>query len=232
MKSSNEWISLADMMTGLMMIFLFISVLYLEQSLESVKKIKNVSKVYIETKDNIYKELEEEFRNDLKNWNAKLIKDELRLVFLSPQIMFDPAKSSIKNEFKIILNDFCPRYFILLKKQANISEIRIEGHTSNEWNGADVDEAYFKNMKLSQDRTRSVLKYCVNLLRVKPDMKNWMKKMLTANGLSSSKRICTAQNKYCRQMNRRVDFRVQIKIKGIIDAIQGKSVNLTTDQYK
>ncbi len=40
MKSTKEWISIADMMTGLMIIFLFISVLYMSQIKKEYKKNK------------------------------------------------------------------------------------------------------------------------------------------------------------------------------------------------
>lgn len=54
-----------------------------------------------------------------------------------------------------------PRYLdVLLQFRDSIDEVRIEGHTNSAWNERSTsDEAYFKNMKLSQGRTRSVLEY-------------------------------------------------------------------------
>ena len=235
MKSSTEWISISDMMTGLMMIFLFISVIYLEQSLKNVDSIKEGLEEYKRNKDLIYKSLYKEFHKDLKKWNADLIKDSLIVRFLSPQIMFNPGEITIKPEFKKILSDFCPRYLSLLyrldlKNQAKqlsqkpensnkhsiheskaIDEIRIEGHTSSEWIGLPPSEAYFKNMELSQGRTRSVLQYCVRIEKPNSEIRKWAVKHLTANGLSSSRPICCEDTIRCRTKNRRVDFRIQIK---------------------
>ena len=42
MKSENQWISVSDMMTGLMMVFLFIAVVYIHQSLKGYKQNKNL----------------------------------------------------------------------------------------------------------------------------------------------------------------------------------------------
>ena len=218
MKSSKEWISISDMMTGLMMVFLFISILYISQ-------VRDLTKEYEKNKNSIYKSLQEEFEKDLKIWNAELIKDSLTLRFLSPSIMFDPYKSNIKPKFKKILLNFCPRYFRILhqfKKQ--IEEIRIEGHTSHEWGGVSKNEAYYKNMELSQGRTRSVLRFCSEMKSLDLKTKKWAKQRLTANGLSSSKPLCLKDTYRCRGINRRVEFRIQVNKDDILNKISSGRV--------
>ena len=44
-------------------------------------------------------------------------------------------------------------------------------------------EAYFKNMELSQARTRSVLEYTIMMPAVNNE-RNWLIEHITANGLS------------------------------------------------
>ena len=222
MKSTKEWLSISDMMTGLMMVFLFISILYIDQAQkesekrikktkESAKKIEDITKEYRNYKVLILKKLKEEFQKDLRKWNAEIIEDFLVIRFLSPDIMFNPMESIIKKEFKGILNDFCPRYFKLLYEfRKGIEEIRIEGHTSKEWHGVSKKEAYYKNMKLSQDRTRSVLVYCTSIQSIEKKVNNWSLETLTANGLSFSRLICQEDTVKCRSLNRRVEFRIQI----------------------
>ena len=224
MESGKNWMSISDMMSGLMMVFLFISVLYIAESLKDVEEIDKAYKDYLNDKEKIYQALNSEFHSELKQWNAELIKEELTIKFLSPDIIFNAGESSIKNPFKVILNSFCPRYFNILHKFQSISEIRIEGHTSDEWKGADKQKAYFKNMELSQDRTRSVLEYCVNVEGQQVQIKGWAQEHLTANGLSSSKPICTDDNVVCRGRNRRVEFRVQIGFQKVIDTIKQQKV--------
>ena len=229
MKSAKEWISISDMMTGLMMIFLFLSVLYMNQiqkeseekikkNQESFNKVENLTKKYMNDKVLILKKLKEEFQKDLKKWKAEIIDESLVIRFLSPDIMFDPMKSLIKKEFKYILNDFCPRYFrILYEFKDGIEETRIEGHTSYEWGDLSKKEAYFKNMKLSQDRTRSVLRYCVTLRKEEKNINDWAMKTLTANGLSSSRPKCEENNTIrCRSLNRRVEFRIQVNESSVL----------------
>ena len=233
MKSAKEWISISDMMTGLMMVFLFISVLYMnqvqkdsaervKQSKESIKQIDKITKKYKNHKEIIAKRINKEFQHDLKKWNAIIPKDNsLTIRFLSPDIMFNAGSSIIKKEFKNILSDFCPRYFkILYELRKEINEVKIEGHTSTEWWGAlSKKDAYFKNMKLSQDRTRSVLQYCVMLKNTERSTNKWMMKILTANGLSSSRPICTNDTVKCRNLRRRVEFRISVNEVDVLNAV-------------
>src|SRR5690606_651372 len=110
-----------------------------------------------------------------------------------------------------ILDEFFPKYIEILgseKYRADIEEIRIEGHTSSEAGLLSVDEAYFYNMRLSQDRTRSVLEYVLGIPEVRAD-RVWIREHLTANGLSSSKLVLDDKGKENRLRSRRVEFRVR-----------------------
>jgi outer membrane protein OmpA-like peptidoglycan-associated protein len=62
-------------------------------------------------------------------------------------------------------------------------------------------------MALSQDRTRAVLEYNLMLPAVTAE-RNWIKSLLTANGLSSSKPILH-NGKEDPRRSRRVEFRLR-----------------------
>ena len=111
------------------------------------------------------------------------------------------------------MDDFFPRYLKVLHEfQDAIAEVRIEGHTSSEWEGAtDDDEAYFRNMALSQARTRSVLEYALGLPLVAP-FKEWAQAHLTANGLSSSQLVYRSSQED-KVQSRRVEFKVRTNSK-------------------
>ena len=194
--------------------------------------VKQITIGYIDYRMLIYKKLKKEFQKDLKKWNAEIIKDALIVRFLSPDIMFSPGSSTIKPEFKSILNSFCPRYFKILHKSENIEEIRIEGHTSTEWEGTADMNAYFKNMKLSQDRTRVVLRYCVKNTNIRRELRRWAISKLTANGLSSSRPICNQDTVRCRRFNRRVEFRIQINAHDVIKKVTDPSLLMTSKSQK
>ena len=220
MKSTKEWISISDMMTGLMMVFLFISILYMNQIQEKNKKIKELIAQHISYKDLILEKLKTTFQEDLKKWQATIIEKTLTIRFSSPDVMFSAGSSVIKKDFKKILNDFCPRYFnILYNLKTGIEEIRIDGHTSNEWEGVKGKEAYFQNMRLSQERTRAVLRYCATIKGIDKNINKWVINKLTANGLSSSRPVCQEDTVRCRSLNRRVEFRVQINESNILSKV-------------
>lgn len=209
-KSSNgdHWISISDMMSLLMMIFLFIAISYMINVTREKDKIKEIAITYNRLQNELYDDLYTEFKENLEDWNADIDRQSLAVRFESPDVLFETGSFIIKPKFREILSDFFPRYIkILSKYKDDIEEIRIEGHTSSDWPGVSSDLAYFNNMRLSQDRTRSVLEYALNLSSI-VESKDWVRKNLTANGLSSSKLI-TIEGIEDKERSRRVEFRVR-----------------------
>ena len=138
---------------------------------------------------------------------------------------FTQGNAAVPNAFKNVLRDFFPRYIAILAKpeyKDGVAEIRIEGHTSGEWHReATFDEAYFKNMELSQDRARNVLRYVLGIKRREiTQNKEWIKKNLTANGLSSSQLILNSTGRENKAESRRVEFRVVTKSEKLINEIE------------
>ena len=221
-ETEEHWISISDVMAGLMMIFLFIAIIYMVDIKEDKEGLVKIAENYLNLKERIYKDLHNEFRTDFPKWRATLDRKTLSIRFSEPNIYFKQNSNKIEPVFKKILNDFFSRYIGILysKYQNNIEEIRIEGHTSSEWfYQTDPDIAYINNMKLSQARTRSVLQHVLNLFEV-TNKKKWLKNHLTANGLSSSRLIETNEIED-KEASRRVEFRVETnaekKIEEIID---------------
>jgi outer membrane protein OmpA-like peptidoglycan-associated protein len=199
-------------MTGLMVMFLLIAVCYMMRVDADAGRIKTVAVAYSETRDALYEDLRKGFSADLPRWNAQLIKSDLTVRFSDPDILFAQGSSELKPAFKEILNDFFPRYVKILtspKYRDAITEIRIEGHTSSDWiGGASADDAYLHNMELSQARTRSTLLYVLMLPRVRGDV-DWLRRLVTANGLSSSRLIFDASGKEDAARSRRVEFKIR-----------------------
>jgi outer membrane protein OmpA-like peptidoglycan-associated protein len=208
----SHWIPLTDLMTGLMVIFLLIAVSYMMQVEADAARIKNVAIAYSETKDALFEDLNREFAADLPKWKAQLLKNDLTIRFSEPEVLFATGSSELKPEFEAILQDFFPRYVRILtsrKYRDAISEVRIEGHTSSDWNGvASPGDAYFLNMELSQARTRSTLAYVLSL-PADQDQVAWLRHFVTANGLSSSRLITDAKGVEDVARSRRVEFRVR-----------------------
>ncbi len=198
--SEAHWIPLSDLMTGLMVMFLLIAVCYMVRIEADAGRIKTVAVAYSETRDALYEDLRKEFSADLPRWHAQLIKADLTLRFSEPDILFAQGSSELKADFKDILDDFFPRYVRILtspKCRDAINEIRIS-----------PDDAYLHNMELSQARTRSTLLYVLMLPQVRGDV-DWLRRLVTANGLSSSRLILDASGKEDAARSRRVEFKIR-----------------------
>ncbi|MFO1468466.1 MAG: OmpA family protein [Steroidobacteraceae bacterium] len=221
----THWIPLSDLMTGLMVIFLLIAVMYMLKVETDADRIRNVAIVYSEIRNSLYDDLSHEFQIDLPRWKAQLIRSDLTIRFTEPEVLFASGSAELKPEFKAILDDFFPRYVRILtspKYRSSITEVRIEGHTSSDWTGSSSPEdAYFHNMELSQARTRSTLNYVLMLPSVEGH-RPWLTRFLTANGLSSSRPILDADRHEDALRSRRVEFRVrtdaETRISNILEA--------------
>ena len=207
-------LSIGDLMAALLLLFiLLLSATLLRLQDESDKKNEIVTN-YNEIKSNLYDELYFTFKDDLTSWDAEIDSTELTIRFKEPNMLFDHGQSYLKPQFKDILSDFFPRYIEVLtrnKFKDNIEEVRIEGHT-------DSSGDYFFNMKLSQDRTRSVLEYSIKNLPDNLDIE-WSLSHITANGLSSSKLIYREDGTENHEASRRVEFRVKTNAEKKIEQI-------------
>ena len=205
---NNEWISISDMMSGLMLVFLFIAISFMIEVESEKKEMKDVAISYRDTKSNLNEALYTEFENDLERWGATITKDN-SITFYSPDILFEVSKSDIKDEFKIVLEQFFSRYIKVLTSaeyKDEIKELRVEGHTSDKWGSVlSAKEIYLKNMKLSQSRAYEVLSFCYSLENESiKENRVWLEKYFRANGMAFSK-LKT------KEKARRVEFSIEMK---------------------
>lgn len=218
-KKESFWIPYADLMTVLMVIFLFISLAYMGLVQYQKKQQDKIFEEYKQTKESLYSELRQTFKNDFQKWNLELDKD-LSIKFTNPNVLFQSGSSEITPVFQEILSDFFPKYLNVIlqsKYKDKIAEIRIEGHTD------DVpirksNDPYIDNVELSQNRSRNVLKYlrsldCYHNLSSEKDQ--LLQFLLTANGLSYGRTLDAAkQLTYIskkpvdKEKSRRVEFRI------------------------
>ena len=217
-KSDDDtWISAADMMAGLMMIFLFISILY----------IQNISKYFdavSDVRDEICNDLTSEFSPDVERWNMTICEGGLLIRFQSDS-NFESASADLSTDFKLLLDEFIPRLFNVIWKYKNsVSELRIEGHTDSTVRSWDTPySGYIYNTRLSQDRSRNVLSYALGMpvILTNEHFLNWSFSNLTAHGMSSSDLIMF-ENQEVYDKSRRVEFRIKTQA-------EAKLLNLVTE---
>lgn len=238
MKINREWINISDLMSGLMMVFLFVSVSFMTQIQDEKTSMAEIAITYQQSKEELHKELKNEFDNNLAAWGAEILPDNT-VRFQEPEVLFAPNSSQITPVFQNILRDFFPRYIAILTKpqfRNDIDEVRIEGHTSSEWYQKSSPEisyvsnarlspaemSYINNARLSQDRSFSVLRFVYVIPELAKEQQ-WLTTVLRANGLSFAKRIFDDTGAENPVRSRRVEFRVITKTEEKIYTILEKS---------
>ena len=212
-KNADHWMSISDIMSGLMIVFMFIAVAFMMQVQNEQRQKNEMIYNYAVIKHKIYSALFEEFKDDLPKWNAELDEKTLTVRFKEPDILFSVGSDFLTPRFQEILNNFLPRYIAVISRDEfknYVEEIRIEGHTDPYWAGAQSrQQEYLNNMALSQSRTRAVLSYAINMPALENNLE-WMIRRITANGLSSSQPIIS-DGQIDAKLSRRVDFRIRTK---------------------
>ena len=200
-KVSPVWVGYADSLNLFFITFLVITLILLANFAETdVTAVQEkFSEVLIQTLGT----------DKLKKWDAEVLTDGT-VRFNKPENQFDTGKATLKDQFQKDLNEFIPLYIQVMNLpqfKSKINEIHIDGHTSKIWNTATNErDAYFLNMRLSQERTVNTLQFVL----LNPSVQSeyiWYRKHIVANGYSSSRPKVDNDSS---QENQRVEFKVII----------------------
>jgi len=229
--ADNNWISFSDIMTSLMAIFLFISISYIVEVQKRQKERDDIFTEFKATKEDLYRELKNEFKDDFQAWQVELDED-LSIKFTNPEVLFQSGLAEIRPSFATILDEFMPRYFSILLKpeyKDKISEIRMEGHTDAVPAPRFDSDPYIGNIKLSQLRSAEVLKYFRNMeyyQNLSDTDEQQLQFWLTANGLSygrmldDNKELVVISGKPANNdYSRRVEFRIVTTSEHIVEQV-------------
>ncbi|MTF39045.1 OmpA/MotB family protein [Cyanobacterium aponinum] len=201
-QDSGVWLSVGDLMSGLLMFFALLFIAVSAQLVEYNNIIKKIPLAIIEATKNIKgvgDNIQSEPNGDLS---------------LDNKILFDEGKANLKPEGKQFLNNFIPVYSrtILSNKEFDnqVSRIIIEGHTSSK--GEEKD-----NMELSFQRALAVTEY-INTINF-PDKDKFKQKLLAAG-----RGEIDANQEFDSPNDRKVMFRFQFK-RGELGEIFNQKVN-------
>lgn len=232
-QQEGNWMSMSDLMTGLMIVFLFIAVAYM-----SVQQTRlSIFEEYSEKQNNLYKELD----NMLMEYDDIQLNRDLSIVILSNDLTFRSGSSHLETKFMELLDDFFLKYISILlndEYRGFIKEIRIEGHTDDvRFTRAESEDAFIGNVELSQDRSRHVLEYVwhqLELVDIPPKDSELLRYWITANGLSYGRMVDRHGELVFRDshsqsyhtepsgaLSRRVEFRIITNSSSIIDSFNG-----------
>ena len=228
---TSVWISTTDLMSGLLVIFLFLSILMTQETdkardkLEKAQnKIQTVTTQASLAEENIQQAINRNF-NLYDQSRYALNRDGLASArFPDASGTFKEGSYVLTDKFKGELNYFLPRYLKAISESDRqyVKEIRIEGHASSEWNSVvpiTKEEAYTKNMELSQQRTLSILLYALEMPALAP-YRSLMQEKMRAVGYSSSNVIYDINGHEDREASRRIEFRVIANDAATLDHIK------------
>jgi outer membrane protein OmpA-like peptidoglycan-associated protein len=186
-RQTSNWVSLSDMMTGLMLIFMLIAVLTISQVVEREKEKNELLSEFENTRMELYSELEEAFGKKEREWGVK-VSEDLSIIFDNPDVLFGYLSADITPKFREILNEFIPKYLTIINRYKyadKIKEVRIEGHTG-EWYD------YLFTIELSQKRANAVLSHILrdDYFRALPERnREKIKFWFTANGMGNGRML-------------------------------------------
>ena len=195
------WISISDLMTGLLIIFILTLSYYM---LNFSQKTTELAESSIK-RANILKSIQKE----LEKHGIKVKVDlEHGILRLPEGILFDSGKAELKEEGIKLLQKLGPILYEVLTRPefaGSVETIFIEGHTDN----VPIHTASFpSNWELSTQRAintwRALLKITPELARLKNRNKE---PLFSCSGYADTRPVASNDTPEGRKENRRIDFR-------------------------
>jgi len=197
--TGDYWMSYSDLMAGVLMVFILILLMALQQLGEAVERQIGVSERIIMALRDRFAQSDAELAVD--------VDPESGAIRFGEDIFFSVGSSQLSPDGQSRLDDFFPVYSDVLlgneEFRQHLSQIIIEGHT-------DSDGSYLSNLGLSQRRASAVAEY---LLRSSTNSAyhSELEFYITANGRSESHPIATNETKEGKSLNRRIEFKFRLK---------------------
>lgn len=232
--NESNWISFSDIMTGLMVIFMFIALSYIMEVKNQQDEINKIIKEYKETQAKIYNELDRTFTDRFKDYNLK-VNPDLSIQITDANALFPvqfyDQDVVLTKRFESFLDEFTPLFYSIILKNNysdDISEIRIEGHTAIQTPDKEFEKDYYQKMLiLSQKRSNKVLDYMMSLPcyeNMDFNHKSFLRFITTSNGLAFGKALDgNGKFKYLSgkstntDKSMRVEFRIVTNSQKVID---------------
>lgn len=86
-EQEEHWVSVSDLMAGLMMVFLLVAIVFMVDAEIERNKISEVAVLYDRLRTQLYQDLLEEFEPDLERWGAE-VNPDLSIRFNRESLIF------------------------------------------------------------------------------------------------------------------------------------------------
>lgn len=211
-EETNFWISYADIMAALLLMFILLLTVVIFDYQETLAEKQDEIDALLGVREEIISALQTKFSDtDL----SLEIDEQTGAIILPGGVFFDTDSTEITNKGIEFLESFIPQYVgILLGPNFKdyVAQIIIEGHTD------DVG-SYMYNLELSQNRAFGVVKQIYKEDFTDFKYKETLRDYLTANGRSYSQPI-KKDGKINREKSRRVEFKFRLKDTEMINDVK------------
>lgn len=226
----SYWLSFSDLMAGLLIVFILITVIMVFDLSESTEE----SDIAKEEYENMHEELKTTKKrlDNITSINDKIIvllkkelgdtveiNEDTGAISLKSDLLFDSGKSTLKKAGREFIKVNMPAFFKVLLSDKdikdNINAIVIHGFTDDVGN-------YDSGLKLSQDRARTVFQYII----YEPTFSEYaqdLKELVVLSGVSETRLLEQEEEESIelwRARNRRVEFQFELKFREIFETIK------------
>lgn len=195
-------LSISDLMSALLLIFILILVGTLLKLAEQHEKNKEDLQL-ISDQQRAKRSIIAQLKGEMDQFDIE-VDPKTGVIRIKEAILFDYGKSELKENGKKFLQDFIPKYAkILFAKneiRKQIGQVIIEGHTDNKG-------SYNYNLWLSLKRAFSVASYIYSKSFIDFNFGDVLRKKLSVVGKSFVNPIASNITKEGRRSNRRVEFK-------------------------
>ena len=238
----TTWLSLSDMMTVLMVLFLILAIYISYSASQKLNEVTGVINAFIDNDNKLCQKLKDQLYVDFNPNDLTVTCEPIRITFINEKYKFDHNSHVLTSEFEQTLTKFFPIYLNVIDQwnftdasgervdlSSLIDEVRVEGHTDSAASSRlDENDKYLFNMTLSQKRSKAVLKHVFEIQALK-EKNQWMRDKLTANGLSYSRRLNTNKEPLDyndrnqiedKKASRRIEIKLRTKAREIIKELR------------
>lgn len=194
--------TMTDLMTSLAVIFILLLVVFLKQAHDQSRKAKD--------------EVRSKLESFLEQKSLALKQDpedplKLTVMVGESQLRFPVGSAALSSEGTSFVNSFFRNLASNVcepKLREKVDSVVIEGHTDT--SGERTPEGVRKNIRLSQQRSYSVLEQALTSVQSDPNLYECLLKLTSANGRGSRMPILV-NGAYDADQSRRVEIKVQVR---------------------
>ena len=205
-QDSSMWLSIGDLMSGLLMFFalLFIAVkVQLQHKAQKVEELQSKIEEYDQVMNQLPQRIVNALEGKIGGTGDLIVDPETGDVKLDNRVLFGVNSAKLTTKGKKFLQEFIPVYSAAIFSSQLIEEqvawVVIEGHTSSEGLAQ-------SNLDLSLDRASSVFNYIFSEELQFPDQERFKEKILVGGRGSLD-----AEQRFVDEKDRKVVFRFQFR---------------------